>query len=62
MDEPRTQQNEPHLMSLLTKLACSDNYRLDAMQEELNQFERNQVWEFVPKPIDHPVIGTRWVF
>ncbi|OIW07806.1 hypothetical protein TanjilG_31998 [Lupinus angustifolius] len=33
-----------------------------AMQEELNQFERNNVWNLVPKPKDHPVIGTRWVF
>ena len=32
------------------------------MQEELNQFERNQVWELVDKPNDHLVIGTKWVF
>ena len=33
-----------------------------AMQEELNQFERNEVWELVPKPNDQSVIGTKWVF
>lgn len=37
---------------------CSDIYWLDAMQENLNQFERNQVWELVPNLIDHLVIGT----
>lgn len=32
------------------------------MQEELNQFERNRVWELVPKSTDHSIIHTRWVF
>ena len=32
------------------------------MQEELNQFERNKVWDLVPRPRDHPIIGTKWVF
>ena len=32
------------------------------MQEELNQFERNQVWELVPRPKDQTIIGTKWVF
>ena len=33
-----------------------------AMQEELTQFERNQVWDLVPKPIDKSIIDTKWVF
>ena len=32
------------------------------MQEELNQFERNQVWHLVPRPHDRPTIGTKWIF
>ena len=32
------------------------------MQEELNQFERNKVWELVPRPSDKHIIGTIWVF
>ena len=32
------------------------------MQEELNQFNRNQVWTLVPWPKDKSVIGTKWVF
>ena len=33
-----------------------------AMQEELNQFERNNVWKLVPKPKNRTIVGTRWVF
>jgi len=33
-----------------------------AMQEELGQFERNQVWLFTSRPKNHPVVGTKWVF
>ncbi|WKA05143.1 hypothetical protein VitviT2T_023126 [Vitis vinifera] len=33
-----------------------------AMQEELTQFERSEVWELVPRPQNQSVIGTRWVF
>ena len=32
------------------------------MQEELNKFERNEVWELVPRPNDQSVIGTKWVY
>ena len=39
-----------------------DEHWIIAMQEELNQFERNKVWELVDKPNNHPVIGTKWVF
>lgn len=33
-----------------------------AMQEELNQFERQKVWKLVPRPKNKSVIGARWVF
>jgi len=32
------------------------------MQEELNQFQRNDVWDLVPKPQHKNIIGTKWVF
>ena len=32
------------------------------MQEELNQFERSKVWNLVPRPSDHSIIGTKWIF
>ena len=42
--------------------ACDDEFWVLAMHEELNQFKRNNVWELVPKPSDHPIIGTKWIF
>ncbi|GJV94169.1 retrovirus-related pol polyprotein from transposon TNT 1-94 [Tanacetum coccineum] len=33
-----------------------------AMQEELNQFERNKVWTLVPKPYGKTIIGTKWIW
>ncbi|KAG0448351.1 hypothetical protein HPP92_027876 [Vanilla planifolia] len=32
------------------------------MNDELVQFERNQVWDLVPRPNDKTIIGTKWVF
>lgn len=32
------------------------------MHEELNQFVRNDVWEFIPRPKDAHVIVTKWIF
>ena len=32
------------------------------MQEELNQFEKSEVWELVPRHSNPSIIGTRWVF
>ena len=42
--------------------ALKDDDWIQAMQEELNQFERNKVWTLVPRPEDRHIIGTRWVF
>ena len=32
------------------------------MQEELNQFKRNEVLELIPKPSNQTIISTKWVF
>ncbi|GMJ08431.1 cysteine-rich RLK (RECEPTOR-like protein kinase) 8 [Hibiscus trionum] len=32
------------------------------MQEELNQFERSNVWTLVDRPSNQSTIGTKWVF
>ncbi|XP_074322885.1 uncharacterized protein LOC141659857 [Apium graveolens] len=42
--------------------AVADEHWSMAMQEELNQFERCDVWELVPPPQDAKIIGTHWVF
>ena len=39
--------------------AKNDESWIMAMQEELNQFERNNVWELVPKPEHQSIIGTK---
>jgi hypothetical protein len=33
-----------------------------AMQDKLNQFERNDVWELVPRLKNQSIIGTKWIF
>jgi len=42
--------------------ALTDFDWIVAMQDELHQFERNQVWHLVPKLKDRIIIGTNWVF
>jgi len=32
------------------------------MQDELNQFTRNDVWSLVPRSDEMNVINTKWVF
>ncbi|CAM8931887.1 unnamed protein product [Rhodiola kirilowii] len=32
------------------------------MQEELGEFQRNDVWDLVPRPDGVNVIGTKWIF
>ncbi|GJR56621.1 retrovirus-related pol polyprotein from transposon TNT 1-94 [Tanacetum coccineum] len=42
--------------------ALKDENWVMAMQEELNQFKTNEVWELVPNPMDMTIIGTKWVY
>ncbi|GAA0181582.1 hypothetical protein LIER_42280 [Lithospermum erythrorhizon] len=44
------------------KAALIDEHWINAMQEELVQFEKNDVWELVPRPDNYNVIGTKWIF
>lgn len=32
------------------------------MKEELDQFERNQVWTLIERPKNYSVIRTKWLF
>jgi hypothetical protein len=61
--------NEESLFGLVSLIeptsideALQDNDWIIAMQEELNQFTRNDVWDLVPKPKGFNIIGTKWVF
>ena len=40
----------------------SDESWMIAMQEELNQFEGNDVWKLVSRPTHQSIIGTKWVY
>ncbi|GJV22306.1 retrovirus-related pol polyprotein from transposon TNT 1-94 [Tanacetum coccineum] len=42
--------------------ALKDESWVMAMQEELNQFISNGVWELVPNPMNMTIIGTKWVY
>ncbi|KAL5550207.1 hypothetical protein UlMin_000383 [Ulmus minor] len=44
------------------KEALIDDFWISAMQDELNQFVRNDVWELVPRPDHANVVGTKWIF
>jgi len=37
---------------------CEESWVI-AMKEELSQFEKNEVWNLVPKPQNQSIIGTR---
>ena len=40
----------------------NDEFWFLVMQDELNNFDRNNVWDLIPRPNDCSVIGTKWVF
>jgi hypothetical protein len=42
--------------------ASNDEFWNKAMDEELDQIEKNGTWELVPRPKNKNVIGTKWVF
>ena len=45
----------------INEAMCEESW-VNAMEEELSQFERNKVWNLVSKPQNQSIIGTRWVF
>eukprot|EP00253_Pinus_taeda_P003734 PITA_03734 len=42
--------------------ACKDECWVKAMNEELEQIEKNNTWELVPKSHDKNIIGSKWIF
>jgi len=42
--------------------ALKDDHWFLAIQDELNQFKRNDVWDLVPRTKTQQIIGTKWVF
>ncbi|KAI3510579.1 hypothetical protein L1887_17687 [Cichorium endivia] len=35
---------------------------IEAMQLELEEFERNKVWRLIPKPANASIVGLKWVY
>ncbi|GJR78593.1 retrovirus-related pol polyprotein from transposon TNT 1-94 [Tanacetum coccineum] len=44
------------------KDALTESYRIESMQEKLNEFERLEVWELVPRPDYVMVIILKWIY
>lgn len=44
------------------KEALTDEFQINAIQDELGQFKRNEVWDLVPRPGGTNVIGTSWLY
>ncbi|GJS66095.1 retrovirus-related pol polyprotein from transposon TNT 1-94 [Tanacetum coccineum] len=44
------------------KEAMADHSWIKSMQDELNQFERLQVWELVPRPEGKNIIALKWLW
>nr|XP_023892615.1 uncharacterized protein LOC112004609 [Quercus suber] len=42
--------------------ALQDESWVEAMHDELLQFQRNDVWTLVPRPKGKHIIGTKWIF
>ena len=42
--------------------ARKDDDWINAVNEELDQIEKNQTWELFPRPKSKNIVGTKWVF
>ena len=42
--------------------ASKDKNWVNAMNEELDQIERNNTWELIPRPTGKKFISTKWIF
>ena len=42
--------------------ALKDESWVEAMHDELLQFQRNDLWTLVPRPEGEHIIGTKWIF
>jgi hypothetical protein len=52
---------DPISYSQAIKSADSDKW-IDAMNEELQSMDQNQVWDLVNLPSGHKAVGSKWIF
>nr|GEV50429.1 integrase, catalytic region, zinc finger, CCHC-type, peptidase aspartic, catalytic [Tanacetum cinerariifolium] len=55
-------QDKQPLMTIQSTSAPSTHTYIEALQEELHQFDRLQVWELVDKPCGKTVIKLKWLW
>jgi hypothetical protein len=57
--------SEQAMLSLIEPKSFKESIKIkdwiEAMNDELDQIEKNQTWELVPRPKDKNVIGTKWI-
>ncbi|GKD70791.1 hypothetical protein Tco_1324881 [Tanacetum coccineum] len=39
-----------------------ESFYIEAMQEEIHEFERLEVWELLPRPFNIIIINPKWIF
>nr|GFA56232.1 retrovirus-related Pol polyprotein from transposon TNT 1-94 [Tanacetum cinerariifolium] len=59
--EPAASTNSPSLTTTYND-ALTQSCWIEAIQEELNEFERLDVWELVPRPDKVMVITLKWIY
>jgi hypothetical protein len=61
-----TRTSTPTLLSTIEpncfEEASKDEFWNKAMDEELDQIEKNDIWELVQRPKNKNLIDTKWVF
>nr|GFC34135.1 retrovirus-related Pol polyprotein from transposon TNT 1-94 [Tanacetum cinerariifolium] len=56
------EQDAPSTKPKMYKKALTQSCWIEAMQEELHEFERLEVWELVPRPDKVMVITLKWIY
>ncbi|GJY09317.1 retrovirus-related pol polyprotein from transposon TNT 1-94 [Tanacetum coccineum] len=59
---PPSQEEIESSTTALEPLNVQMFHQIESMQDELNQFERLQVWELVPRPEGNNIIALKWLW
>ena len=58
--------NEQALPPIVAPKSCVESNKNDdwikSMNAELDEIEKNQTWEIVPRPANKNIVGTKWFF
>ncbi|GJZ90911.1 retrovirus-related pol polyprotein from transposon TNT 1-94 [Tanacetum coccineum] len=62
LDKRSSSRHQHYASQQNIKEDMADHSWIESMQDELNQFERLQVWELVPRPGGKNVIALKWLW